>query len=145
MARCFAKHLLCGMLVSGAAYLAKLTEVDHLLMASLPKQALFACEALAGSPHAVRTSSCPNTADFVVPNSMKSCDQSTDPFCGVFGTGDRFGVWQLSSRAVSMLQSAIPASFGEGIASVACKVAWHVPVRRAKLHRLGVGPNLAGA
>ena len=33
--RCLAKHLLCGVLVSGKAYLVKLTEVDHLLMTGL--------------------------------------------------------------------------------------------------------------
>ena len=42
MTRGLARHLLCGMLVSSEAYLAKLTEVDHLLMASLPKVALLA-------------------------------------------------------------------------------------------------------
>ena len=42
MTRCLAKHLLCGVLVSGEAYLIKLTEVDHLLMASLSKVALLA-------------------------------------------------------------------------------------------------------
>ena len=43
------------------------------------------------------------------------------------------------------LLSANPASFVAGIASVAIKVAWLVLVRRAKLHWLNVGPNLADA
>ena len=34
--RCLAKHLLCGVLVSGKVYPVKLTEVDYLLMTSLP-------------------------------------------------------------------------------------------------------------
>ena len=42
MTRCLEKHLLCGVLVSGEAYLAKLTKVDYLLMASLLKAALLA-------------------------------------------------------------------------------------------------------
>ena len=40
--RCLAKHLLCGVLVSGEAYLVKLTEVDHLLMTSLTIESLLA-------------------------------------------------------------------------------------------------------
>ena len=40
MIHCLAKHLLCSMLVSSKAYLVKLTKVDHLLMASLPKVTL---------------------------------------------------------------------------------------------------------
>jgi len=35
MTRCLAKHVLCGVLVSGEAYLVELTEVDHLLVPSL--------------------------------------------------------------------------------------------------------------
>ena len=85
--RCLAKHLLCGVLVSGEAYLVELTEVNHLLMTRLPIVSLLAKLPLrvfilfeVRFARAPTISWCRTTCSLIVNGSVLSCFRDRRPF-----------------------------------------------------------------
>ena len=133
MTRCLEKHLLCGMLVSGEAYLVKLTEADRLLMTSLSKVALLAELSIRVfilfELRWVRTPSiswCRTSCSLMINKSVLSFFRDRRSFlCLIAIVSCCHFVTVCESRFVR-----------SGVT---------FPVKRAKLHKLSVGPNLAHA